>query len=47
MSRYLVAPILVSLGLPTAHDLSWAGRRFFIVNCFESLISRCVLHFMQ
>jgi hypothetical protein len=45
--RYFAAPILNILVPQTGQTPSVAGRPFFIVTCFESLISRWVLHFMQ
>jgi len=44
---YVLAPILNILVLHTGQVPSVAGRPFFIVICFASLISRWVLHFMQ
>jgi hypothetical protein len=45
--RYFAAPILNILVPQTGQTPSVAGRPFFIVTCFASLISRWVLHFMQ
>lgn len=44
---YLPAPILKIFVPHTGQAPSVAGRPFFIVICFASLISRWVLHFMQ
>ena len=44
---YLLAPILNILVLHTGQVPSVAGRPFFIVIGFASVISRDVLHFMQ
>ena len=46
-ANYFPAPILKILVPQVGQVPSVAGRPFFIVICFESLISRWVLHFMQ